>query len=223
MTDDQGVTVTCPGTDLAPGASMTCTATGTVQPGQYANVGTVDGDAAGRIDGRRHRSEPLLRTGAGPGEETNGVDADSRRARCWRSATPVTWTYKVTNPGPATVTGHRRLRRSGGDRDLPGHDARRRRVDDLHGHRHGAARPVRQRRHRHRDAACRWARSRPPIRATTWARFWRREVDQRRRRRHATGPGPRRRGGRHLDLRRHQRRQQSDHQRAGGTTTRGSR
>jgi hypothetical protein len=41
VTDSEGVTVTCPGTDLAPGASMTCTASGTVQPGQYSNIGTV--------------------------------------------------------------------------------------------------------------------------------------------------------------------------------------
>jgi uncharacterized repeat protein (TIGR01451 family) len=35
------VTVTCPETALDPGESMTCTASGTVQPGPYANVGTV--------------------------------------------------------------------------------------------------------------------------------------------------------------------------------------
>ena len=33
VTDDQGVVVSCPGTTLAPGASMTCTASGTVQAG----------------------------------------------------------------------------------------------------------------------------------------------------------------------------------------------
>lgn len=43
VTDDQNVTVTCPQTTLEPGASMTCTATGTAVEGQYANVGTVVG------------------------------------------------------------------------------------------------------------------------------------------------------------------------------------
>jgi uncharacterized repeat protein (TIGR01451 family) len=41
VTDDQGVTVTCPQTTLGAGESMTCTASGTALPGQYTNVGTV--------------------------------------------------------------------------------------------------------------------------------------------------------------------------------------
>lgn len=43
VTDDQGVTVTCPKTSLEPGESMTCTADGTAAEGQYANLGTVCG------------------------------------------------------------------------------------------------------------------------------------------------------------------------------------
>jgi uncharacterized repeat protein (TIGR01451 family) len=42
VTDDQGVTVTCPKDTLTPGESMTCTATGTAVAGQYANLGTVE-------------------------------------------------------------------------------------------------------------------------------------------------------------------------------------
>jgi uncharacterized repeat protein (TIGR01451 family) len=41
VTDDQGVAVTCPQPTLAAGNSMTCTANGTAQVGQYTNVGTV--------------------------------------------------------------------------------------------------------------------------------------------------------------------------------------
>ncbi len=44
VTDDQGVVVSCPGTSLAPGTSMTCTASGMAVAGQYANVGTATGD-----------------------------------------------------------------------------------------------------------------------------------------------------------------------------------
>jgi hypothetical protein len=41
VTDDQGVAVSCPKTALAGRESMTCTANGTVQLGQYANIGAV--------------------------------------------------------------------------------------------------------------------------------------------------------------------------------------
>ena len=44
VTDDQGVLVSCPQSDLAAAESMTCTASGTAQVGQYVNVGLVTGD-----------------------------------------------------------------------------------------------------------------------------------------------------------------------------------
>jgi uncharacterized repeat protein (TIGR01451 family) len=44
VTDDQGVAVTCPQDTLAVGESMTCTANGIAEAGQYANIGTVTGD-----------------------------------------------------------------------------------------------------------------------------------------------------------------------------------
>ena len=51
VTDDQGVTVTCPQTDLEPGESMTCTGDGIAEAGQYANVGTVTADSeAGPVE-----------------------------------------------------------------------------------------------------------------------------------------------------------------------------
>ncbi|NLF03197.1 MAG: hypothetical protein GX601_19710, partial [Anaerolineales bacterium] len=43
VTDDQGVSVTCPKTTLAVGESMTCTGSGIAEAGQYANLGTVIG------------------------------------------------------------------------------------------------------------------------------------------------------------------------------------
>lgn len=44
VTDDQGVAVTCPATELAPGESMVCTGSGSVGAGpDYTNIGTVTG------------------------------------------------------------------------------------------------------------------------------------------------------------------------------------
>jgi hypothetical protein len=47
VTDNRGVAVTCPKTTLAPGESMTCTASGTATAGQYSNIGTATGTPAG--------------------------------------------------------------------------------------------------------------------------------------------------------------------------------
>ncbi len=50
VTDDKAGAVTCPAATLAPGASMTCSKTGTATKGQYTNVGTVNAtDPGGRI------------------------------------------------------------------------------------------------------------------------------------------------------------------------------
>ena len=43
VTDDQGVTCSCPKSTLAVGEAMTCTAGGIAQEGQYANIGTANG------------------------------------------------------------------------------------------------------------------------------------------------------------------------------------
>ncbi|MES1243797.1 MAG: GEVED domain-containing protein [Acidobacteriota bacterium] len=105
VTDDQGVTVTCPGDTLAPGASMTCTAAGTVQPGQYANVGSVTADlpdesVVGASDPSHYFGQVLLLE-----KSTNGQEADLPPGPTIPVGDPVAWTYRVSNPGPATVTG----------------------------------------------------------------------------------------------------------------------
>jgi len=47
VTDDRGVSVSCPQTSLDPGESMTCTATGTAVSGQYKNVASATGEHDG--------------------------------------------------------------------------------------------------------------------------------------------------------------------------------
>lgn len=45
VTDDQGVSVSCPADTLQPGGTMTCEASGVAVSGQYANTGTATGTA----------------------------------------------------------------------------------------------------------------------------------------------------------------------------------
>ena len=47
VTDDKGVVVSCLVTELAAGASLTCSAQGAVQEGPYVNTGTATGDSCG--------------------------------------------------------------------------------------------------------------------------------------------------------------------------------
>ena len=47
VTDDKGVAVSCLVTELAAGASLTCSAQGAVQEGPYVNTGTATGDSCG--------------------------------------------------------------------------------------------------------------------------------------------------------------------------------
>jgi hypothetical protein len=47
VTDDQEGSIACPKSSLQPGESMTCTANGTAELGQYANLGSVTGTPQG--------------------------------------------------------------------------------------------------------------------------------------------------------------------------------
>ena len=104
VTDSQGETVTCPSTTLAAGSSMICTASGTVIAGQYINIGSVsaelpDSTVVTAEDPSHYFGQALLIEKA-----TNGVDADTPPGPILEPGTTVTWTYEVTNPGPATIT-----------------------------------------------------------------------------------------------------------------------
>lgn len=106
VTDDQGVVVSCPATTLAVGASMTCTGAGTAQAGQYANVGQASattvpaGEPTVASDPSHYFGQILLLEKA-----TEGADADLPPGPPLVPGSPVTWTYVVSNPGPASVTG----------------------------------------------------------------------------------------------------------------------
>ena len=54
VTDSQGIAVSCPGTTLAPGESMTCSASGTAEAGRYESSASVTGIPPQGIDGSPH-------------------------------------------------------------------------------------------------------------------------------------------------------------------------
>ena len=106
MTDDRGVVVACPRELPAPGASITCTGSGTAVAGPYRNVGTVtvtangtqytDADAShyfgGAIQAVRIR------------KFTNGQAARDAPGPTIPVGSPITWTYEITNTSPFTFS-----------------------------------------------------------------------------------------------------------------------
>lgn len=106
VTDDQGVVVSCPGDTLAPGASMTCTGSGLAQSGQYANFGNVTATLSTSEEGVA-ASDPSHYYGQSLEfiKRTNGIQAPVPPGPTVTPGSTVNWTYQVTNPGPATVTG----------------------------------------------------------------------------------------------------------------------
>lgn len=102
VTDDQGLTVTCPATTLDAGLSFTCTASGTAIAGQYANIGTVtatlqdtsvvtDSDAS-HYFGQAAPSVTIEK-------RTNGIDADTPPGPSVPVGSTVQWEYEITNIG----------------------------------------------------------------------------------------------------------------------------
>jgi hypothetical protein len=117
VVDDQGVTVTCPGTTLAVGESVACTASGTVQTGAYHNVATATGTAPDTTspDGSTtpgvdvNDTDDSFYTGEGePGIEivkkVNGEDANDPPGPTVPVGSTLNFTYEVTNTGAVELT-----------------------------------------------------------------------------------------------------------------------
>ncbi len=110
VTDDQGVSVSCPATTLAVGESMTCTASGTATAGQYSNLGTVTSmtpaGAPVSDDDPSHYfgEEPVVENPSIVIEKsTNGEDADVVPGPNILVGDPVEWMYIVTNTGDVAL------------------------------------------------------------------------------------------------------------------------
>jgi len=104
VTDDQGVAVSCPQTELVPSESMTCTGSGTVQAGQYANIGQAAAELPGAVvvianDPSHYFGQSMVFQ-----KSTNGQDADSPPGPSIPLGDPVNWSYLVGNPGPETIS-----------------------------------------------------------------------------------------------------------------------
>ncbi len=117
LSDDQIGTIgpsgasNCPsnGSTLAPGESITCTATGVAQAGQYANIGAVVGQVELGL-ATVTDTDPSHYFGLNPAitieKSTNGQDADdpdSADVPVLVPGDPVVWTYDVTNVGNVAV------------------------------------------------------------------------------------------------------------------------
>ncbi|HET9362547.1 MAG TPA: hypothetical protein VFO58_22510 [Vicinamibacterales bacterium] len=99
VTDDRGVVVTCPQMLPAPGASITCNASGVAVAGQYRNVGTVTATASGMSftdsDASHYHGGPV--SSVTIDKFTNGQDVTQAPGPVIPVGDPVTWTYVVTN------------------------------------------------------------------------------------------------------------------------------
>ena len=108
VTDNKGVAVTCPKTDLVPNESMTCTGTGVAQACAYSNLGTVTAiDTVGDPVTASDASSYFGTTQPGISIETavNGNDADSPKGPEVAAGSPVSFTSVVTNTGNVALTG----------------------------------------------------------------------------------------------------------------------
>ena len=103
--DDQGEVPACPRPIITPGQSITCTATGEAQAGQYENLGTATGTSPTGIEVTD--TDPShyfgVRSELDIEKSTNGIDADVGPGPQIAVGDPVTWTYVVTNPGNVPI------------------------------------------------------------------------------------------------------------------------
>jgi uncharacterized repeat protein (TIGR01451 family) len=97
---DTTLAITCPGTTLAPAASMTCTASGTAIAGAYSNTGYVEGTPSGFTE-KVGASDVSGYFGADPQisitKYTNGQDAKEAPGPYIPVGEAVTFTYQVSN------------------------------------------------------------------------------------------------------------------------------
>ena len=106
--DDREGTISCPDDRLAPGESMTCTATGTAEACQYRNVATVVGNSS---SGSAADTAASHYFGGGKAAlaiesiQVNDLDAVTPKGPEFEIGNPLLWKVTVTNKGGAALTG----------------------------------------------------------------------------------------------------------------------
>jgi hypothetical protein len=102
-----GVAVTCPGTTLAVGGVMTCTASGLAVAGQYENIGTATGtDPVGQTVSASNPDHYYGQLAALTiVTRTNGTNNDTGTGPKLTIGSTVTWSYAVQNTGNVTLSG----------------------------------------------------------------------------------------------------------------------
>jgi uncharacterized repeat protein (TIGR01451 family) len=100
VTDDKLGSI-CTPAPLAPGASTTCTKSGTAVAGQYTNVGTVTAkDPAGQTIRASNADNYFgVRAMVSLVKKTNGTNNNTGTGPLVTAGSPVTWTYTITNTG----------------------------------------------------------------------------------------------------------------------------
>ncbi|HEV2843212.1 MAG TPA: hypothetical protein VG477_00060 [Thermoanaerobaculia bacterium] len=108
VTDDRGVTVSCPKTSLRPGESMTCSASGTAAEGLYRNVGAATAKTSCGPDVQDSDPSHYFGKKDEPGIKieklTNGHSCDLPPGPTIPVGDPVLWEYVATNTGNVTLT-----------------------------------------------------------------------------------------------------------------------
>ncbi len=109
--DDDKVGVICTGLTLAPGASQTCTKTGTAVIGQYTNLGTVTGTPPGEGVPKVTATDPDNYKGAPSGrpsidiEKYTLIQAPTGAALCVNEEKPTQLTFLYTGDDPPVPAG----------------------------------------------------------------------------------------------------------------------
>jgi hypothetical protein len=107
VSDDKGVSVSCPQTGLGAGEQMTCTGRGIAEACQYENLGTATAQTStGDTISAEDLSHYFGDENASVEIEllVNGEDADAPKGPTVDAGSRINWTYRITNSGDVALS-----------------------------------------------------------------------------------------------------------------------